>query len=459
MTRLVVGVDGGGTKTHVIVADGKGAELSSVTGSASAVIPGEAEHSAEVIERLLRDALEACDMGDATVNALCIGVAGVGRDAEFTAFFKAISDRSLADELEVLPDAVVALEDAFADEPGILLIAGTGSVSYGRGPTGRLARCGGWGPTAGDEGSGAWIGRRALSVITASSDGREPETALLGAVLTHLQLGTPEELIPWAAAASPALLAQLATPVMAAAAGTLKRLNLELGGKSPAIVFPDCDIETVARQIAQGGMILCGQQCTGINRVLVHQACQKEIRSALSKALAAMPVGPLDDDATEIGPLINFASRDRIAALVSEAAKNGTALLQGHIPGGALAKGAYITPSLLAVQDLASSAVQEEFFGPVMNIETFSDEADAVRKANATRYGLAASVWTGDLARGHRIARALRSGTVWINDHNRLYPEVEMGGFRESGYGRLHGRGGLAEFLATKHIYQNHGRL
>ncbi len=247
--------------------------------------------------------------------------------------------------------------------------------------------------------------------------------------------------------------------IMAAAAGTLKRLNLELGGKSPAIVFPDCDIETVARQIAQGGMILCGQQCTGINRVLVHQACQKEIRSALSKALAAMPVGPLDDDATEIGPLINFASRDRIAALVSEAAKNGTALLQGHIPGGALAKGAYITPSLLAVQDLASSAVQEEFFGPVMNIETFSDEADAVRKANATRYGLAASVWTGDLARGHRIARALRSGTVWINDHNRLYPEVEMGGFRESGYGRLHGRGGLAEFLATKHIYQNHGRL
>ncbi len=246
MTRLVVGVDGGGTKTHVIVADGKGAELSSVTGSASAVIPGEAEHSAEVIERLLRDALEACDMGDATVNALCIGVAGVGRDAEFTAFFKAISDRSLADELEVLPDAVVALEDAFADEPGILLIAGTGSVSYGRGPTGRLARCGGWGPTAGDEGSGAWIGRRALSVITASSDGREPETALLGAVLTHLQLGTPEELIPWAAAASPALLAQLATPVMAAAAAGDLRANSICTMAAEELVL---HVRTLARQL------------------------------------------------------------------------------------------------------------------------------------------------------------------------------------------------------------------
>lgn len=247
--------------------------------------------------------------------------------------------------------------------------------------------------------------------------------------------------------------------IMAAAAGTLKRLNLELGGKSPAIVFPDCDIEAVARQIAQGGMILCGQQCTGINRVLVHHACQKEMRSALSKALAAMPVGPLDDDSTEIGPLINFASRNRIAALVHEAAGNGTVLLEGHIPGGSLAKGAYITPSLLAVEDLASSAVQEEFFGPVMNIETFSDEQDAVRRANATRYGLAASVWTSDLARGHRIARAVRAGTVWINDHNRFYPEVEMGGFRDSGYGRLRGREGLAQFLATKHIYQNHGRL
>ena len=247
--------------------------------------------------------------------------------------------------------------------------------------------------------------------------------------------------------------------IMAAAAGTLKRLNLELGGKSPAIVFPDCDIEAVARQIAQGGMILCGQQCTGINRVLVHEACQEQMRSALSHALATLPVGPVDDDATEIGPLINFASRDRIAALVNEAAKNGTALLQGQIPGGALAKGAYITPSLLAVEDLASSAVQEEFFGPVMNIETFLDEQDAVRRANATRYGLAASVWTSDLARGHRIARALRAGTVWINDHNRLYPEVEMGGFRESGYGRLHGRQALAEFQAIKHIYQHHGRV
>lgn len=246
MTRLVVGVDGGGTKTHVIVADDRGAELSSVTGSASAVVPNDAERSAEVIERLVREALEACEMGEETPSAMCVGVAGVGRDAEFTAFFQAMSAHSLSEELEVLPDAVVALEDAFADESGILLIAGTGSVSYGRGPTGRLARCGGWGPTAGDEGSGAWIGKRALSVVTASSDGREPETALLGAILTHLQLASPDELVPWATSASPALLAQLATPVMTVAAGGDLRANSLCTMAAEELVL---HVRTLARQL------------------------------------------------------------------------------------------------------------------------------------------------------------------------------------------------------------------
>ena len=246
MSRLVVGVDGGGTKTHVVVADEKGAELSSVSGSASAVVPGEAEHSAEVIERLVREALAACERGEETPAAMCVGVAGVGRDAEFTSFFHAISAHSIADELEVLPDAVVALEDAFADEAGIILIAGTGSVCYGRGPTGRLARCGGWGHTAGDEGSGSWIGRRALSVVTASSDGREPDTALLGALLTHLELESADELVPWAAAANPALLAQLAAPVMAVAiAGDLRANSLcAMAAEELAL-----HVRTLARQL------------------------------------------------------------------------------------------------------------------------------------------------------------------------------------------------------------------
>jgi betaine-aldehyde dehydrogenase len=247
--------------------------------------------------------------------------------------------------------------------------------------------------------------------------------------------------------------------IMAAAAGTLKRLNLELGGKAAAIVCEDVDVEAAARGLAAGGLIQCGQQCTAINRVLVHESRYDELAIALAAAVQRYRIGPVEDEATDLGPLINKASRSRVQAVVDEAGANGHALLVGQIPGGELAAGAYLAPSLIAVEDLTSSFVQEEFFGPVMNLERFSDDIDAIRKANATRYGLAASVWTPDLARAHRLARALRSGTVWINDHNRLGAEIETGGFRESGFGRLHGVEGLGEFLATKHIWQSHGRL
>ncbi len=247
--------------------------------------------------------------------------------------------------------------------------------------------------------------------------------------------------------------------IMAAASSTLKRLNLELGGKAPAIVFEDADIEATASGLAAGGLIQCGQQCTAINRVLVHESRYDALAKALAQAVQRFRLGPVEDDATDLGPLINTATRDRIRAVVSAAADKGLAPLVGDIPGGALADGAYLAPSLVAVEDLDSDFVQEEFFGPVMNLERFGSDAEGVLRANATRYGLAASVWTPDLARAHRVARKLRSGTVWINDHNRLAPEVETGGFRESGFGRLHGVEGLGEFLATKHIWQSHGRL
>jgi glucosamine kinase len=246
MTTFVVGVDGGASKTRVIVADGTGSELASVTGVASAVRPGEAAHSADVITRLVGEALAACDMDDAIPSALCVGIAGVGRDAEYSAFEEAMSRRSLADELVVLPDAVIALNDAFGEEAGIVLISGTGSMAYGRGPSQKMARCGGWGPVCGDEGSGAWIGRRALSVITGSADGREPETGLLGAILTHLELESPDELIPWATAATSRDFAQLATPVMTiAATGDLRANSLCTLATEELVLH----VRTLARQL------------------------------------------------------------------------------------------------------------------------------------------------------------------------------------------------------------------
>jgi acyl-CoA reductase-like NAD-dependent aldehyde dehydrogenase len=247
--------------------------------------------------------------------------------------------------------------------------------------------------------------------------------------------------------------------IMADAAPTLKRLNLELGGKAPAILFEDCDLDAIAPRIAAGAMILCGQQCTAINRILVHESRLDEAKAIFANALRAMKVGRIDAEDTQIGPLISAPARERIERLVEEARSLGKVVLHGRRPEGELAAGSFLRPSLLDIEAIDTPFVQEEFFGPVVNVEPFSDEADAVRRANATRYGLSASVWTRDLARAHRVARAVKSGTVWINEHNRLLPEVETGGRGDSGIGRLHGVEGLNEFLETKHVFQNHGSL
>jgi glucosamine kinase len=223
MTFIVIGVDGGGSKTRVIVADEHGNQLGEVVAPGSAIRPGGAAHSADVIVAAVNDALESCEMMHVMPKVLCVGVAGAGRDPERQELWQLLADRELAEEVVVYPDFAIALDDAFGEGPGILLISGTGSAAFGRGPDGRSARCGGWGPVFGDEGSGAWIGRRALSVVTASADGREPETALVGAVLTAAQVNDPRELIAWAAQATPALLATLAPVVSSVAdAGDLR---------------------------------------------------------------------------------------------------------------------------------------------------------------------------------------------------------------------------------------------
>ena len=217
MTFIVVGIDGGGSKTHAIVADEQGKTIAETVGPASAVRPGQAEHSASVIADVVRDALASCEMTHVTPRVLSIGVAGAGRDAERQELWQALVSRDLASELVIHSDFSIALDDAFGDGPGVLLISGTGSVAFGRSPAGATARCGGWGPICGDEGSGAWIGRKALSVVTSASDGREPETALTGAILTAAQVNETSDLIAWAAGADPSKLATLAPVVLSVA--------------------------------------------------------------------------------------------------------------------------------------------------------------------------------------------------------------------------------------------------
>lgn len=223
MSFIVIGIDGGGSKTHAIVADEHGRTIAETIGPGSAVRPGRAEQSAAVITDVVRDVLASCEMTHVTPRVLSIGVAGAGRESERQELWQALVSRDLASELVIHSDFSVALDDAFGDGAGVLLISGTGSVAFGRGPTGTTARCGGWGPVCGDEGSGAWIGRRALSVVTAAADGREPETALTGAILTAAEVNETSDLIGWAANATPGQLATLAPVVLSVAdAGDLR---------------------------------------------------------------------------------------------------------------------------------------------------------------------------------------------------------------------------------------------
>jgi glucosamine kinase len=219
MSVLIGGVDGGGSKTHVIIARADdGSVVAEAEGAGSAVAPGHAPESARVIAGAVAAALAKLEEGERSISLLVVGVAGVGRKDERDNLAAALEDLDVAEEVVVETDAEIALEDAFNGGAGIILIAGTGSIAHGRGPTGIRARCGGWGPKLGDEGSGAWIGRRALGIVAAAHDGREAPTALTGAILTAAQLNEPEELIPWAAAADAKTLAALAPVVFATAA-------------------------------------------------------------------------------------------------------------------------------------------------------------------------------------------------------------------------------------------------
>lgn len=246
--------------------------------------------------------------------------------------------------------------------------------------------------------------------------------------------------------------------IMAAAAPTMKKLSLELGGKSCCLVFDDVDVARIAPQLAAAATIISGQQCTAARRVLVHASRYAEMKAALSQALQALVVAPGEAAGAQVGPLIDAPSHQRVSEEIARATELADeVILRGSRPSGLSASGHFMTPTLVAHRDTSAFFVQDEIFGPFVVLEQFEDEADAVRRANHTEYGLSASVWTQDGARQMRVARALRNGTIWLNDHNKLFAEAETGGYRRSGLGRLHGYDALIDFMEIKHIYQNAG--
>ncbi len=245
--------------------------------------------------------------------------------------------------------------------------------------------------------------------------------------------------------------------IMRAAAGNLKRVALELGGKNPHIVFADADLETAVDHILNGCFFHAGQVCSAGTRLLVEDAAHDGLVEALTARIARIVVGNGLDPETQMGPLISAAHRERVEGHLRHALAQGATLVTG---GGrpaspALARGYYLEPTLLAGVTTAMDIARTEVFGPVVTVERFSDEAEAVRLANDTTYGLAAGVRSGDPARLERVARALRFGTVWLNDYNVYFAQAPWGGFKRSGIGRELGQAGLDEYTELRHVYRS----
>nr|CAD6610208.1 aldehyde dehydrogenase [Rhizobium sp. TCK] len=247
--------------------------------------------------------------------------------------------------------------------------------------------------------------------------------------------------------------------IMAGAAPTLKRLSLELGGKAPALLFEDADIDQAVRELTAASLMMAGQICVAATRFLVAEPIAEAFKSRAKAAFTAVRTGPGEDPASQMGSLIDKQNQERLARIIEQAGDEGELLVRGGTLQGPLASGAFITPTLFCIDDVRSSLVQEELFGPIVSVETFVDEQEAVSKANATRYGLAASVFTQNIGRATRVSRAIRAGTIWLNCHGRLFAEGETGGYRHSGLGRLHGVEGLNDFLETKHVYLEAGTV
>ncbi|MGW7417354.1 aldehyde dehydrogenase family protein [Streptomyces sp. NPDC054863] len=234
--------------------------------------------------------------------------------------------------------------------------------------------------------------------------------------------------------------------IMANAAPTLKPLSLELGGKSPMLVFDDADLDAVVPVLTQAVTTFTGQFCMTGSRILVQRGIADELRRRMVASLEAVKVGPGDDPASEMGPMIDERNARRVEGVVTDAAGYAKVLVRGKRDG------AFLSPSLVEVEDLDAPIVQQEVFGPVATFEVFDTEDEAVTRANATEFGLAASIWTRDVDRPLRIQREIKAGTVWTNTWAVVHDMFEEGGFKQSGMGRLNGVRGLEEFQETKHF-------
>ncbi|WSQ13997.1 aminobutyraldehyde dehydrogenase [Streptomyces sp. NBC_01231] len=245
--------------------------------------------------------------------------------------------------------------------------------------------------------------------------------------------------------------------VARAAADTLKRVHLELGGKAPVVIFEDADLTAAASSLRTAGFWNSGQECGAACRVLVHASVAERFVGQLVEEVGSLVVGePASGEDVEVGPMVSKAHFDRVTGYLERAKKEGIRAATG---GGPLdGPGYFVAPTVLVDVPEGAEVAREEIFGPVITVETFADEDEAVRRANDVPLGLSASVWTENARRSHDIAARLDFGTVWVNSHLVLAGEVPWGGFKGSGYGRDLSIYALDDYSRTKHVMHNHER-
>lgn len=239
--------------------------------------------------------------------------------------------------------------------------------------------------------------------------------------------------------------------VYAAAGAALKAVTMELGGKSPLIVFEDADLDNAVGAAMLANFYSAGQICSNGTRVFVHRAVKAAFLDKLSARTARIKMGDPLDEATQIGPLVNLAQMDKVLGYIAQGQAEGARLVCGGAREGQT--GCYVQPTVFA--DVRDDMViaREEIFGPVMTVLEFEDEAEVITRANATEFGLAAGLFTRDITRAHRVIRQLQAGTCWINAYNLTPVEMPFGGVKASGVGRENGHAALEHYTRVKSVY------